>query len=448
MSQEPEELAAEVERLRAERDALEAELETKRPQARWRSVVTIVLVVLAVLSLAVATPAAWGRRTLTDTDRYVATVAPLASDPAIQEALAREITLAVFDALAVEDRIAALIDDLAPRLVFISGPITQGLEGFVQDQVQKIVESDLFQEYWVKANRFVHEQAMAALRGEGDTISTADGAVTLHYLPLVNETMKSLGGLVSDLIGKPVTLPEITPDTVPSEAITKIEEVTGIDLPATFGSVVIYESDAFASAQRAFEVANRAVFLLIFLFLAFTAGALWLSQRRRRTLLQLMAAFAVVLVVERRGAMAAASSIVDDANPENQAAVQAVLDTVLGSLLRYTGWLLAAALVTALIALVTGPYAWAVRLRTAIADLWRGITGMEGAGDEGTTVAWIAAHRDPMMLAGAALAVVVVWLADLSPFGLLLIALALGVYELFVWRAGAARSTEAPTPGG
>jgi hypothetical protein len=55
--------------------------------------------------------------------------------------------------------------------------------------------------------------------------------------------------------------------------------------------------------------------------------------------------------------------LVDQAKPENQAAARAVIDQVLGTLLWYTGWLVAIAFVVLVVALVTGPYPWAVRVR-------------------------------------------------------------------------------------
>ena len=341
-----------------------------------------------------------------------------------------------------------MIGDRVPRLAFISGPITEGLQGFVQEKAQAVIASDLFQRYWVEANRFVHDQAIAALEGGSDVLTTEGGTVTLNYLPLVNESMKALGGIVSDIAGRPVTLPEVTAETVPSEAISAIELATGVDLPETFGTVVLYDSEAFGAVQRGFDLVNKGVILLILVFVASTAAAIALSTRRRRTLLQLMAAFAVVLVVERRFAIAAGSSIVGDAKPENQDAARAVVDTILDSLLRYTGWLLLAAVLTALVAMITGPYPWAVRARTGVVDLGRALTRKAEAGRGGTTVDWVAARRDPLMLAGAVLGVLILWLADLSPAGLLLVVVILGVYELLVWRAGSTRAPAPADPGG
>ena len=47
----------------------------------------------------VSVPAVWSARTVLNTDRYVATVEPLADDPAVQQAIATRLTDEVFAAL-------------------------------------------------------------------------------------------------------------------------------------------------------------------------------------------------------------------------------------------------------------------------------------------------------------------------------------------------------------
>ena len=172
------ELQAERDRLREQVERLEAKPERRQ---RTRRILAPLLVVLAVLVFAAAVPGAWTRRTLLDTDRYVAVVGPLAQDPAIQEYLTRTITSAVFDGLSVEDRLSVALTERDPRLAFLAGPITDSVRGFVQEKVQVLVSSDTFATYWTEANRFVHSQLVAALEGEEGTLSTVNGQVVLNH---------------------------------------------------------------------------------------------------------------------------------------------------------------------------------------------------------------------------------------------------------------------------
>ena len=125
-------VVAERDRLKEEVDRLEARPEKR---ARLRRVFAVVFVVIAVLAASAVTPGLWARRTVYNTDRFVGVVGPLASDPAVQEAIATRLTDAVFEALDVQDRVQKSIAQVAPRLVLIAAPITNAVQGFVQDQV-------------------------------------------------------------------------------------------------------------------------------------------------------------------------------------------------------------------------------------------------------------------------------------------------------------------------
>jgi len=68
---------------------------------RWRTILAVVLIVVGCVLAPLAGVAVWARNQVTNTDRYVRTVAPLASDPAIQQAIADQITTQIFTYLDV-----------------------------------------------------------------------------------------------------------------------------------------------------------------------------------------------------------------------------------------------------------------------------------------------------------------------------------------------------------
>jgi hypothetical protein len=437
---DPDEVA-ELERVQSERDALAKRVKKleERPakRRRFRRVSTAILLVLAVLLFTLAVPGVWVRRTFSDSDRYVAMVAPLGRDPAVHEYLARTVTNEVFEALAVEERLDSALAERAPRLVFLAGPLADAVRGFVEEKVRAFFASEAFALYWEQANRYVHEQLIAALRGESDTLVLSDGKVVLSLLPLVNQGLQAVSSVASELLGRQIELPDLTGVEVPSEAVARIEQALGVDLPDRFGTVTVYDSEDLAAVQDSVDLAGRLITLIVVLFILVTAGALWASTRRRRTLVQLTTALAVVLVIERRFAIAAANRVVDAARPENRDAASAVVDQVLGTLLRFTGWLLVLAVGALLIALLSGSYPWAVRLRGWVREVGAAVTGAVGRGEGVPAAAWIGAHRDALMLGGAAVFVLVLLVANLSVGWFLLVALLLCGYELLVYRVGA-----------
>ncbi len=438
-----------AEKLRAERDALEKQVEKleARPEKRKkvRKVVAAILVILAVLCFTVAVPGLWARRTVFNTERYVETVAPLASDPAVQEYLARTITQEAFAALDVEGRLKEVLQQRDARLAFLAGPLANGLSGVVQSQLQNIFASDAFQQTWTSLNRNVQAQVIAVLANESSTFQIVNDAVVLNVLPLINQGLQSISGTISDLVGHPVTLPTITGDEIPQDALNQLQSALGVTLPSDFGSIVIFRSSSLSEIQDIINLAQRAVVALAILFLVFSGLALWASPHRRRTLLQIATASLLILIVERRLAIWQSNSAVEKVVAENQAAAHAVVDRLLGSLLLYTAWFLAVLVVVLLVTLITGPYPWAVKVRGWSVDMWRAaVTAVRGH-ETSETVTWVATHRDPLMVGGAIVAALLLFFGNLSLWWFLFFAIVIAAYELVVYRVS--ERAEPTTPG-
>jgi hypothetical protein len=438
----PEELEAEVERLRAEREDLEARVESleAKPQKRQRTrrILTPILVALSILVFTITVPAAWGARTVLNTDRYVATVAPLADDPAVQASIATKLTDQVFSALNVQATLSDALAALGGRATVLAGPLTIAVKGFVRDQVEKVVASDAFKTFWVEANRFVHTQVLAILRGDTETISTREGKVLLNLLPLVNLALGSIQTVASDLVGRDVALPQISEEDVPSAAIAKLEQALGVDLPDTYGQVVVYDSEDLAALQKALYLFERLLVLLLVLILILVAASLLVSTRRRRTLIQLAAGAAVGLVVIRRIAIMSRDTVFDRVDTQRFPSVRVLTDDLMESLFRYTAILLAIVLLVLLIALITGPYPWAVTVRGWVRDGTHAIAAAfsgERLPDSGR-VRWLRDHRDALMLGGAVFAVALLLLFDLSLWGFVIAGIVIALYEIALVRLG------------
>jgi hypothetical protein len=444
----PEEIKAELERVTAERDELEAKVEKlKEPKRhRLRRIFAPILVALAVLVFTVTVPAAWGARTVLNTDRYVATVEPLAEDPAVQQAIATRLTDAVFSTLDVQGVISNALAAIGERATLLAGPLTNALRGFVQDQVLKVVQSDAFETFWVAANRFVHTQVLAVLRGETDTVSVVEGKVLLNLVPLVNLALASIERVSSDLVGGAVTLPTIRPGELASTAIPKLEQALGVDLPDNYAQIPVYDSNDLEALQKALYVSERILILLLILIPILVAAALWVSTRRRRTLIQLAAGAAIGLVIVRRVAIISRDNLFENVSAQRHPAVRVLTDTLMDSLFRYTGILLAIVLLTLVIALITGPYPWAVSLRAWVGDLGRGVAGsLRGERvDETGRAAWLRQHRDGLMLGGGVVALVCLFLLDLSFLGFAILTIVLVLYELAVYGIGREPQPEGP----
>ena len=442
MEQSPEEIEAELKRVEAERDELEAQLESieARPEKRqrMRRIFTPILVALSIVVFTVTVPAVWGARTVLNTDRYVATVGPLAEDPAVQASIATKLTDQVFLALNVEGKLSEILGSIGERATVLAAPISTAVRGFVQDQVLKVVQSDAFQTFWVRANTFVHTQVLAILRGDAQDVTVREGKVLLNLLPLVNLALGSIQQVATDLVGRDVTLPTIEPGEATNESITKLEQALGISLPDSYGQLVVYDTEDLAALQQAVSTLERLLVLLLVLIPVLVAASLWVSTRRRRTLIQLAAGAAVGLVVIRRIAIISRDSLFERVDTERFPSVRVLTDELMESLFRTTAVLLAIVLLTLLIALITGPYPWAVTGRGWVRDGARGIAAaFTGHATPDTGRArWLRDHRDGLMLGGAIVAVLVLLLFDLSLWGFVIAGIVLALYELALSRLG------------
>jgi len=198
---------AELERLRAQVAATQALPQAvatpeappaRRGRGRWPG--AMVLLLVAALLAPLSAIATWSRATLLDSDKYLAMVAPLASDPAVQEEISRRITDAVFeqlkvkelttqtlDAIAARPRVEGVAERLPVELSTFSEPISNAIYGFTEEQVSRLVASSAFQDAWVAANREAHASLVAALTGETTDagVSVSNGQVSVNLAAFI-----------------------------------------------------------------------------------------------------------------------------------------------------------------------------------------------------------------------------------------------------------------------
>src|SRR5829696_6136492 len=141
--------ADELARLRLELAALKgsprAPADTER-RGWWRPVVAGALIVLAAVLAPLSVLATWSNGQIQDTDRYLATVAPLADDPDVQEAIATRM-----DEVVVGLEGQGLPSGAATTLGALSQPLAEGVRNFVGDRIDALVQSDAFEQAWAEA---------------------------------------------------------------------------------------------------------------------------------------------------------------------------------------------------------------------------------------------------------------------------------------------------------
>ncbi|MCZ7631088.1 MAG: hypothetical protein M5U19_19495 [Microthrixaceae bacterium] len=324
----------------------------------------------------------------------------------------------------------ALFKEVLPeRGQMLAGPLSGAVEGFVGDQVTKVVESDKFAQLWDEVNERAHTAAVKVLRGESEVVTANDDSITVNLLPIINQVLARLTSISPELFGRTVDIPDVQIDEIPTSVIDTLNERLGTDLPPDFGQITIDDNGQLKEVQDAVAMFDKIVWVSIAVFIVSTIGALALSVDRRRTLLQLAIADVVLLVLMRRGAVRAQEQVLQLVRvDENRPAVKAITSAMFEGLFTSTRILLWGFGIMILIALVTGPGRRARQLRswTSSAALSL-VSSARERGSDPATAAWIVAHRDALQIAVGAVAVVLLWWLNLGWFGILSLLVIAGV---------------------
>ena len=397
----PAALQARVAALEAENATLRSTpVESGPPARRSRAVLAVVLILLGVLLAPVAVVTGWASWTLTDTDRIVATYAPLSDSPEVQAYVVDQAMAAVDTQVDLDDLTQQLVDGLialgtGPRataaLQTLQSTAVNGLRSLIRDGVTEFVASERFDTAWAEALRIGHTQLVGTLSNDPAAVATIseDGSLGIPLGPIVEQVK---AGLVERGISVAARIPPVD------------------------RNIVLVQSDQLPMVQVAYGITLAVGTWLPWVVLALLVGGVLVANRRPRALLWAaggfafaMALVAISFAVGRIALLAAVpasvlpgsvSGLFYDTATEGMRAT-AVAAAVLGLAVVVVGWL-------------AGPYRTPTRLREVYAT---GVGRLRAAADErglstGPVGAWVHRHRSLVFGVIAVVAAVVVLLTE------------------------------------
>lgn len=264
------------------------------------------LIVLACLLAPFGALSTWATYGLGDARRYEATMAPLAADADVRDAIAAGVTDGILREVHVR-----------PRL---QGPVNH----YVRDAVRSFTETEAYRTAWQAANLAAHDAVMRALRDD------REGPVTVDLAPVTERVKRQLTHNHMPLANR---------------------------IPVEHTEVTVLEAEDLSRLRKGFHVVEVAGFWLPIAAVVFASGGVLVAVCRRRALLATglgtalgAALLGVAIAVGRRLTLA-------DLPPDvSRTAAGAVYDA-LTETLRLVSWLLLALGVTvALTAVLTGAY--------------------------------------------------------------------------------------------
>ncbi|WP_424892781.1 hypothetical protein [Streptomyces sp. XH2] len=361
---------------------------------RLRYAAASVLLLLAFVLSPLAVVAAWANSQVSDTDRYVQTVAPLAKDPAVQKTVTDKLTTRVVDNVDIKGITDALGNAVAkagapPGIVdkshLLAGPLKSALTTAVHNVVDKVITSDQFAQLWDGANRRAHAAVVKTLTGEGNSAVEAKGDAVVLDLGTVVDKVK---------------------DKLVGEGYEKAANIPDVDK-----TITLFRTDKLDDAQSTMRLLDVVGTWLPVTAVVLAALAVWAAPSHRVALMTAAVGIGVMMVLLLVGLVVARRIYLDSVPPSvlPADAAASIYDTFVRFLRNSTRTVLVAAVITALAGYLYGPGRGARFVRSASTRA-TGATGRAMARSglrTGATGHWLETHRrwtTGIVIAAAALA--------------------------------------------
>ncbi len=298
--------------------------------AKPRRGLSIAGAVLVFLLLPVSVVGLWNRALLLDTDRYIETVAPLAHDPDVQQAVTDAVTTFIVERARVQAYAEDLLPDRAKALApFVAG----GAESLIRQGVQNVVRSEWFAKAWVAANRADHALVVRLVTGrEGKVTSTREGRIAVDLTVIAEQALKR----IDEQFG--------------------VSLASRVDLSRHDLEFVLVRSDELARIQGLLRLAHQVLWVVVALTVAAAVATVLAAGARLKGLRRLgtavTASMAVLLVAIWTGRSFYLTRL--PIGMRNRPAPAAIYDILTRFLIR-TGWaLLVVGLVMMIVAWIVG----------------------------------------------------------------------------------------------
>ena len=361
-----EELQSALDELRARNAELEQARNASTAQRlgrAGRSAGSVALIVLGVLCLVLMPLAIWGRNLVLNTDRYVETLTPIASNVGVQDAVISAVDRQVAANLDVK---ALVADVLPPRAQILAAPLQSAVNGLVNTITTEFVRSNAFQTLWVEINRLAHQQINYLLTGKQPSNAAVrvdpNGRVFLDLSAIV-QTVK---------------------DRLTSAGLAVASKV-----PTVGATLEIANVQGLTKARKAVRLLDRAANWLPWIGLVLVAGGIAAARKRRRALIATALGFGAGMIVIGIGLLIGRNiylnGIPPDKLPRESAAF--IFDTLVRFLRLGIRLLLLIALLVALGSWLSGPSRSAVATRRFATSVPRALGSKLNTGPVGPFVA-------------------------------------------------------------
>jgi uncharacterized membrane protein SirB2 len=365
----------------------------RRSRLGWRAPVATVLIVVGCLLAPLSVFAVWTANQVSNTDRYVANVAPLIHEPSIQRALTDDITRQITVRLNVKGLATQAAGALTQRgltrvgslLNNFSGQLASSVNGFIHTQVAKIIASPQVANLWVQVNQRVHAQLVKALSGQ------SNGAVTISN----NQVVLNLGPFI-----------DLVKQRLAARGLTIVNNIPHIN-----PTLALFSAKYLVKAQQGYRLLNDLKWALPILTLVLLGLGVYVARSHRRALIGAGLGLAASMVILGLGLTifrgVYLNSVPPRVLPADAAAV--LYDTLIRFIRDGLRIVLVVGLIVAVAAFFSGPSVTAVRTRGAFKSGfdWLRRSGEHAGVSTGPVGRWTYTHRRALRIAAVAIAALI-----------------------------------------
>ena len=341
-------LEAELAQVKADRSIEQERLDRR---AGWRRFFAMVLAIVAAVSIVFSLTGIWLRTTMLNSENFASAAGPLTKNEDVARAVGEYAAAEIVTHTGAQQEIQQVLPSDAQVL---AGPIASALQTGLAEGVEDVIQTDEFEAVFETAVRIAHSEALLVLEGDGDAIESSDGRVTLNLVTVINDVLREASADLSAVLGTNITAPTISADDIPADQIAQLEAALGVQLPADFGQVTLFQSDELSQAQRWVDRFDAGLEVAVVIAIASTVGAFALASDRRRMVVVIGSAVPIFTIVTWLLVDANESSYfghIDDQT--SRAAARAATDTLFAGLDRLAFWTIGLSLVAVAVAVLT-----------------------------------------------------------------------------------------------
>jgi hypothetical protein len=369
------ELEVEVERLQKEL-AMKQKPSSKKVLTFLRKASIVLLVILTALFINLSVVALYVRRNIVNTDVWVSKTTQVIQTPSVRQDISNSLSQTIFEKTDAEQNIKEFLPD---RVAPLAGPLTKTLQNFTAQEIDKILASDQFVQFWQNASKSAHSGIIQSLEN-ADSNSQNPPTDTLLYIK--DENLY-------------VNLQPILDNIKTRLSDRGLSFVNNINAKQVDKSVPVAHINNFQEILAGFNAMNKAAIVLPLLALISFVGAIVLSVGKRLTLMAIAGTTILLMILNVQAIYLAKYPFINylttaAANTSNQSA-DAFFSIFVSNLILFDRIVMLAALTVITVAYLSGPFKFARWLRKSVANLFKGKMNKNYSN-------WIAGNIKPILV--------------------------------------------------